>query len=76
LPIYEYECRDCKEQFEELRRITDKSQIICVNCKSTNVQKLVSACSFELKGTGWYKTDYKDKKPEKKNETPVKKTPK
>lgn len=73
MPIYEYRCRECGD-FEVTQKITDKPLARCPTCKG-KVKKLISNTSFQLKGTGWYITDYarKDKeKPtkEKKGEKP------
>jgi putative FmdB family regulatory protein len=63
VPIYEYECQACGKAFETFLGFNDKQPTKCVNCKSSRIRKLVSNCSFQLKGTGWYLTDYarKDK---------------
>jgi putative FmdB family regulatory protein len=63
MPIYEYKCRKCGRQFEAFQGITDPELKSCKFCKG-KVQKLVSLSSFSLKGSGWYVTDYKGKKPE------------
>jgi putative FmdB family regulatory protein len=69
MPVYEYECNDCKTTFENLQSINDAALPVCINCKSNNVTKLISASSFKFKGTGFYQTDYKNKeKPEAKTE--------
>src|ERR1700757_3884079 len=61
MPIYEYQCQKCGT-FEVTQRITEKPLGKCPTCKS-KVRKLISNTSFQLKGTGWYITDYarKDK---------------
>src|SRR5207247_11323154 len=61
MPIYEYQCQKCGT-FEVTQRITEKPLGKCPNCKG-KVKKLISNTSFQLKGTGWYVTDYarKDK---------------
>ena len=56
MPIYEYECGKCGT-FEATQRITDKPLTRCPTCKG-KVKKLISNTSFQLKGTGWYVTDY------------------
>jgi putative FmdB family regulatory protein len=56
MPIYEYECQKCGT-FEVTQRITEKSLSKCPTCKN-KVKKLISNTSFQLKGTGWYVTDY------------------
>ena len=56
MPIYEYQCEKCGT-FEVTQRITEKPLGRCPTCK-TKVRKLISNTSFQLKGTGWYVTDY------------------
>ena len=56
MPIYEYQCEKCGT-FEATQRITDKPLAKCPTCKA-RVNKLISNTSFQLKGTGWYITDY------------------
>ncbi|HEY7218499.1 MAG TPA: zinc ribbon domain-containing protein [Candidatus Binatia bacterium] len=56
MPIYEYQCQKCGT-FEATQRITDKPLTKCPTCKG-KVKKLISNTSFQLKGTGWYITDY------------------
>ena len=59
MPIYEYQCQKCGT-FEATQRITDKPLAKCPTCKG-KVKKLISNTSFQLKGTGWYVTDYSRK---------------
>ena len=56
MPIYEYQCRRCGI-IEVTQRITQKALTKCPTCKS-KIKKLISNTSFQLKGTGWYITDY------------------
>ena len=56
MPIYEYRCEKCGE-FEVTQRITDDPLKRCPTCRS-KVKKLISNTSFQLKGSGWYVTDY------------------
>ena len=65
MPIYEYQCHKCQHQFELLQKISDAPASECPHCHAHNVERLVSAAGFQLKGTGWYVTDFKDKKPNK-----------
>ncbi|HWP64910.1 MAG TPA: zinc ribbon domain-containing protein [Candidatus Limnocylindria bacterium] len=66
MPIYEYLCETCGE-FEVSQRITEPALQRCPTCKR-KVRRLISNTSFQLKGSGWYVTDYaragagKDKK--------------
>lgn len=57
MPIYEYQCKKCGEVFEAFQKITDKPLTNCRFCNS-RVEKLISHSSFQLKGSGWYLTDY------------------
>lgn len=57
MPIYEYQCTKCGEVFEAFQKITDEPLTQCKFCKS-RVDKLISHSSFQLKGSGWYLTDY------------------
>jgi putative FmdB family regulatory protein len=56
MPIYEYDCQNCGV-VEVTQRITEKPLAKCPTCKG-KVKKLISNTSFQLKGTGWYITDY------------------
>jgi putative FmdB family regulatory protein len=56
VPIYEYQCEHCGV-FEEMQRITDPALTKCPKCRR-KVRRLISNTSFQLKGTGWYVTDY------------------
>jgi putative FmdB family regulatory protein len=69
MPIYEYACPKCGE-FEVTQRITEESLKKCPTCRS-KVRKLISNTSFQLKGSGWYITDYarKDGKGKDKSES-------
>jgi putative FmdB family regulatory protein len=62
VPIYEYSCDKCGDQFEHLQTFSDKPLRKCKKCGG-RLRKLVSECSFHLKGSGWYVTDYGGKKP-------------
>jgi putative FmdB family regulatory protein len=69
MPIYEYRCEKCGD-FEHTQRITDIPLQRCPTCKR-KVRRLISNTSFQLKGSGWYVTDYaragKDSKDGKKD---------
>ena len=58
MPIYEYECSKCGKAFEVFQRITEDPLTKCKFCGGA-VNRLISQCSFQLKGSGWYVTDYK-----------------
>lgn len=57
MPIYEYECPACGV-VEVMQGINDDPLSRCPNCRKRKVRKLISESSFQLKGSGWYSTDY------------------
>lgn len=57
MPIYEYQCSNCGEIFEAFQKIHDNPLSECKFCNG-RVEKLISHSSFQLKGSGWYLTDY------------------
>jgi putative FmdB family regulatory protein len=62
MPIYEYECERCEEEFEVEQRITDAPLKRCPSCRSPKVKRLISQTSFVLKGSGWYSDLYSSPK--------------
>jgi putative FmdB family regulatory protein len=72
MPIYEYECTSCGNITEVIQKFSDQPLTRCENC-SGRLNKLVSQTSFQLKGTGWYVTDYAKKNKKAPPETPQKK---
>jgi len=61
MPIYEYVCDFCHHKFQLLQKFGEESPKKCPNCgKEGGIRKLISQTMFELKGTGWYVTDYKN----------------
>lgn len=62
MPIYEYQCRKCGKKFEVFQGVADGEVAACRFCEGP-VDKLISLSSFQLKGSGWYVTDYGGKKP-------------
>ncbi len=57
MPIYEYKCSKCGEIFEAFQKINDSPLTACKFCQG-RVERLISHSSFQLKGSGWYLTDY------------------
>jgi len=60
MPIYEYRCDDCSHRGEFLQKVSDAPIKSCPECGSEKFTKLVSAAGFQLKGSGWYVTDFKN----------------
>ena len=63
MPIYEYRCSSCGHQEEFLRKVSDPVLSQCPACGKATFEKQLSAAGFQLKGSGWYATDFKNKKP-------------
>ncbi len=61
MPIYEYKCNSCGHEYELIQKMSDAPIIECEKCHKNSAQRLVSAPGFQLKGTGWYETDFKNK---------------
>ena len=61
MPIYEYVCSHCHYQEDVLQKHSDAPLTQCPQCNEESFQKIVSAPSFQLKGTGWYVPDFRDK---------------
>ena len=70
MPIYEYRCEACGHADEHLQKVSEAPLTVCPACGKPKFRKQLSAAGFQLKGTGWYATDFKstgkkpaDKKP-------------
>lgn len=59
MPIYEYRCEHCGFQKEHLQKMSDATLTTCPACGGESYTKLLSAAGFQLKGNGWYATDFK-----------------
>ena len=57
MPIYEYECESCGKIVERWQKISEAPLTTCEDCGGS-LHKLISMSSFQLKGSGWYVTDY------------------
>ncbi len=60
MPIYEYLCASCGFQKEYLRKVSDPLLRVCPECNKETFGKMVTAAGFQLKGGGWYATDFKN----------------
>ena len=67
MPFYEYECANCKFYKEVMQKVSDAPLKKCPSCGKNALKKLVSAPAFRLKGAGWYETDFKSDKEQKRN---------
>jgi putative FmdB family regulatory protein len=67
MPFYEYQCPHCGYDEEVLQAINDKPLTKCPSCGKKGLKKLMSAPVFRLKGSGWYETDFKGDKENKRN---------
>lgn len=61
MPIYEYRCSDCGHELEAMQKMSDPALTDCPECNQPKLEKLISAAGFQLKGGGWYETDFKGK---------------
>ena len=59
MPIYEYQCSECGFKDEYLQKVSEAPLTVCPSCGKASFRKLVSAAGFQLKGSGWYATDFK-----------------
>ncbi len=60
MPIYEYRCSACGFDKEYLQKLSDAPITVCERCGQSTMTKLMSAAGFQLKGSGWYATDFKN----------------
>ena len=77
MPIYDYQCTSCGFRKEVMRKISEPNLTDCPECGKPTFAKQLSAPSFQLTGSGWYATDFKDSgsKPAKKAEAPADQAP-
>ena len=75
MPIYEYRCGACGHQEDHLQKVSERPLSKCPACGKKTYKKQLSAAGFQLKGSGWYATDFKttgkktEKKPDVKTES-------
>jgi putative FmdB family regulatory protein len=60
MPIYEYRCSTCGFQKEYLQKVSDPQPTNCPECGKPTFDKMLTAAGFQLKGSGWYVTDFRD----------------
>jgi putative FmdB family regulatory protein len=67
MPFYEYQCKNCGHDLEAMQKVNDPPLKKCPHCGKSQLQRLMSAPVFRLKGSGWYETDFKGDADNKKN---------
>jgi putative FmdB family regulatory protein len=67
MPFYEYECKSCGHTLEAMQKVSDSPLKKCPDCGKSQLQRLMSAPVFRLKGGGWYETDFKGDQDTKRN---------
>ncbi len=65
MPIYAYQCQACGHAFDLMQKMTEPAPESCPSCGKAEVRKQLSAAGFQLKGSGWYATDFKGGSPAK-----------
>jgi putative FmdB family regulatory protein len=61
MPLYEFECEDCKARFERIQKFTDANPEVCPTCGKGPIRRLLSSPAIQFKGSGFYITDYAKK---------------
>ena len=59
MPIYAYRCTQCGHEKDVMQKMSDAPLTNCPECKTDNFAKQLTAAGFQLKGSGWYQTDFK-----------------
>jgi putative FmdB family regulatory protein len=59
MPIYAYRCDECGFAKDVLQKMSDPVLTVCPSCAKSSFKKQVTAAGFQLKGTGWYVTDFR-----------------
>ncbi|GAC1667959.1 MAG: hypothetical protein NVS9B2_10250 [Steroidobacteraceae bacterium] len=67
MPFYEYQCKNCGHDLEVMQKINELPLKKCPQCGKSQLQRLMSAPVFRLKGAGWYETDFKGDQDNKRN---------
>lgn len=62
MPIYAYRCEECGFAKDVLQKMSDDPLTVCLECGKPSFKKQVTAAGFQLKGSGWYVTDFRDGK--------------
>ncbi|HRF11180.1 MAG: FmdB family zinc ribbon protein [Candidatus Accumulibacter phosphatis] len=70
MPIYAYRCTSCGFEKDHLQKLSDSALRICPQCGQASYTKQLTAAGFQLKGSGWYATDFKGGQPSAPTEKP------
>lgn len=76
MPTYEYACTRCGHELEAWQKMSDAPLTDCPACNTSDLRKKISAAGFQLKGSGWYATDFRDKGKAKSEDKPKEEKPK
>jgi putative FmdB family regulatory protein len=60
MPIYAYKCSSCGHAKDALQKVSDAPLTVCPACGEPHFQKQLTAAGFQLKGSGWYVTDFRN----------------
>ncbi len=71
MPIYAYRCASCGHAQDVLQKISDPLLTVCPACGASTYEKQVTAAGFQLKGSGWYVTDFRNNGGDKKAAAPA-----
>ena len=74
MPIYAYRCETCGHAKDVLQKISDPLLTVCPSCGASTFRKQVTAAGFQLKGSGWYVTDFRGDSSKRAPETEATKT--
>ena len=61
MPLYEFECEDCKTRFERIQKFADPNPDVCPACGKHQIRRMLSSPAIQFKGSGFYITDYAKK---------------
>lgn len=73
MPIYEYQCAACGQRHDALQKVSDAPLTDCPHCGAAALSKTLTAAGFQLKGSGWYVTDFKGGQTPAKTDKPAEK---
>ena len=71
MPIYAYRCNSCGFEKDHLQKLNDPVLTTCPECHAESYAKQLTAAGFQLKGSGWYATDFKNGQPPAQTESPA-----